>query len=168
MPSTHDKIASVITSSNATTVSFTSIPTGFTDLFLTCTFGTSNTGNNAVYIEFNSDAYTNNKYYSTRLWSNGTSLNSSRRSNDPSYITDGLQVNGSVNQTLITININNYSNSTNYKQWMSRGSNAAQGIELLAGMWEKTEAISTVTLKNLSSYYFIDGSIFNLYGIKAA
>jgi hypothetical protein len=168
MPITYEPIATTTTTSNATTVTFSSIPATYTDIVLICAYGSSSPGNNAPYIEYNSDAYTNNNYSSTRLRGNGTTASSSRRNNDPFYITDGILPAGGVNETLSVINIMNYSNTTTYKTTLLRNNQAASGTEALAALWDKTEAISTITLKNLSTYYFINGSTFTLYGIKAA
>jgi len=168
MASTYEKIASTTTTSNATTVAFSSISGTYTDIVLICAYGTSTPGSNAPYIEYNSDAYTNNNYSSTRLRGNGTAAASSRRSSDPFYITDGIIPAGGVNETLSVINIMNYSNTTTYKTTLLKNNQAASGVEALVALWDKTEAISTITLKNLSTYYFINGSTFTLYGIKAA
>jgi len=168
MATTYEPIATTSTTSNATTVTFSSIPGTYTDLVLICAYGTSNAAQNAPYIEYNSDAYTNNNYSSTRLLGNGTTASSSRRNNDPFYITDGIVVSGNLNETLSVIQIMNYSNTTTYKTTLLRNNQAGSGTEALVALWDKTEAISTITLKNLSTYYFLNGSTFTLYGIKAA
>jgi hypothetical protein len=167
MTATYEAIATTTTASNATTVTFSSIPATYTDLVLICAYGTSSAGSNAPYIEYNSNAYTGNLYSSTRLRGNGTAASSSRRTNDPFYITDGIIPSGSVNETLSVIQIMNYSNTTTFKSTLLRNNQAGSGTETLAALWRKTEAISTITLKNLSTYYFIDGSTFTLFGIKA-
>ena len=168
MAITYEPIATTSTTSNATTVTFSSIPGTYTDLVLVCGFGTSDAANNAPYIEFNSDAYTNNKYSSTRLRGNGTAASSARRSNDPFYICDGIVPSGNVNETMTIVQVNNYSNTTTYKTSLVRNNNAAAGTEAIVNLWQKTEAISTITIKNLSTRYFINGSTFTLFGIKAA
>ena len=111
MASTYEPIATTSTTSNATTVTFSSIPGTYTDLVLVGGYATSDATNNVPYIEFNSDVYTNNKYSSTRLRGNGTAASSARRSNDPFYICDGIAPNANVNGTLTIIQINNYSNT---------------------------------------------------------
>lgn len=168
MAITYEPIATTSTTSNATTVTFSSIPATYTDLVLVCGFGTSNAANNGPYIEFNSDAYTNNKYSGTRLRGNGTAASSARRTNDPFYICDGVLPSGNVNETTSIVQINNYSNTTTYKTSLVRNNNVGSGTEAIVSLWQKTEAISTITIKNLSTNYFINGSTFTLYGIKAA
>lgn len=165
---TYESIATTTTTGNAATVTFSSIPGTYTDLVLICAYGTSNANNNAPYIEYNSDAYTNNKYSSTRLLGNGTTASSSRRTPDPFYITDGIIVSGNVNETFSIIQIMNYASTSINKSTLCRNNQAGSGVEILAAAWENTAAISTITLKNLSTYYFINGSTFSLYGIKAA
>jgi hypothetical protein len=71
--------------------------------------------------------------------------------------------------------IQNYSNSTTYKTWLSRANRASsaldyQGTDAVVGLWRSTAAITSITVKNRRGgvdYNFASGSNFKLYGIQA-
>jgi hypothetical protein len=71
--------------------------------------------------------------------------------------------------------IMNYSNTTTYKTSLTRQNtvDAADynGTLTAVGLWRSTSAITSVAIqltRGGSAYNFTSGSIFTLYGIKAA
>jgi hypothetical protein len=49
-----------------------------------------------------------------------------------------------------------------------RDNNANSGTEAIVSLWQRTDAINTITIKNTSTGNFLSGSTFTIYGVKAA
>lgn len=163
MPRTYEPIATQILTANATSVTFSSIPSSYTDLILIFN-GTNATSNNGLRLRFNSDSGTN--YSTTYLYGNGSSAVSERTTN-----TTGGQIATDIASTQATsiAHIMNYSNTTTFKTFLGRGSSAANFADAQVSLWRNTAAITSVTvLLGAGTSNFSTGSTFTLYGIKAA
>ena len=168
---TYEAIATNTLGSDTATVTFTSIPSTYTDLVLVVNAQTTATGTSgspqAMVITYNSDTGTN--YSITSLYANttaGTAL-SYRWSSQNSARVGAITQTSSGFNALTIINIMNYSNSTTYKTGISRsGYNGQYGTEADVHLWRSTSAITSLTLG--SDYSFKTGSVFSLYGIKSA
>lgn len=57
----------------------------------------------------------------------------------------------------------NYSDTTSFKQVLSKSGNANNGVSRVVGLWRKTEAITSITLTPT----FAAGTTISLYGIKS-
>ena len=156
MTATYEKIATT-TVTGGSLISFTSIPATYTDLVVISNGGLANNGGYAV--EFNGDTASN--YSRTFLKGNGSTASSGRGSNEyPLYVSsDG------ANQTNIW-NIMNYSNTTTYKSFLTRGSGAAANAIVFACLWRSTSAINRVDI-TCSGTTFTSGFTATIYGIKA-
>jgi hypothetical protein len=161
MPKTYEPISSITLAASSSTLVFSSIPQTYTDLIIVTNL-VSASGNQDLDIRFNGDTATN--YSWNTAYGTGSVAASTRTNNDTKFRTDFY---GYIETTLrqnAIIQIQNYSNTTTYKSAISRASNANTGIDMNVGLWRSTAAISSITLvNNLAA-----GSIFTLYGIKAA
>jgi hypothetical protein len=160
---TYVPIATQTLGSAASSVTFSSIPSTYTDLVLVS--NVKNTTSNAYgKFQFNSDTGTN---YST-TWLEGISGGAStgRAANDSSgyvyYNSGAATYNFSTNITQIM----NYSNATTYKTVITRYSNQGQ-VGSYVNSWQNTSAISSITLNSFTEN-FQAGSTFTLYGIASA
>jgi transglutaminase/protease-like cytokinesis protein 3 len=168
MASTYEKIATTTLGSAQATVTFSSISGSYTDLVLIGNLGGSSTNQNCR-IQFNSDTGTN--YSLTEIIGNG-SVASSRRITNNSYAyfsydaapSSSIEFNG-------IFQINNYSNTTTYKTYLSRAnaahSSSSPGTSATVGLWRSTNAITRLDI-TMSSGNLISGSTFTLYGIAKA
>jgi hypothetical protein len=165
MPATYEPIATTTLGSVASSVTFSSITGTYTDLLLVIAVKQSGTPQRWTSIRLNSDSGTNYSY--TSLEGNGSTAGSYRESN---------QTRGAINFKTSptdwgqnTVHFQNYSNTTTFKTWISRGDAAAQGPVAIAGLYRSTSAITSmlITLEG-SGQNFDTGSTFTLYGIKAA
>lgn len=164
LPSTMTPIATNTLATTASSVTFSSIPSMYTDLFLVSTAGvTSGSLNYAVRI--NSDSGTN--YSRTVLSGTGSAASADRNTgltytilNDYGYLDTTLNTN-------IIGQFMNYSNSTTFKTVLSRTNNTANGTSACVNLWRSTDAISSLLILPTGST-FLAGSTFTLYGIKAA
>jgi hypothetical protein len=163
--STYTPIATNTLGSTQQTVTFSSISGSYTDLVLVCNFGTSGVTNAGMRL--NSDTGTN--YSLTYLEGNGTSATSGRATNDSRInFTSASWYASTGFANIITVNFNNYSNTTTYKTMLSRNGAADRGTMASAGLWRNTAAITSIQVYVDSGITFPIGSTFTLYGIQAA
>lgn len=164
MPFTHQKIATVtVGSGGASSIEFTSIASTYTDLCAVLSVRSTSSGSD-VYVTFNTSGGT---YSAKRLLSNGSSASSDS-------VTNGTIRNNSSASTGNTftnssIYIANYadSNQKSYSVDSVQENNAtAAVIQLSAGLWDQTSAITKITFTPDGGNNFAQHSSVTLYGIK--
>ena len=164
---TYSLIASYTVPSAATTYTFSSIPTTFTDLIVIANYGTTAAGN-SIFMRFNSDTATN--YFGTFLDGNGTTAQAWRGPNETSIRVFGSPVSSGTPSTLIgtgIINIQDYANATTFKSVLVRSGYGTGETTLGMGLWKKTpEAINSITFYMAASS-ILAGTTFKIYGIQA-
>jgi hypothetical protein len=163
MPSTYEPIATQTLASPATTITFSSIPSTYTDLVLVSNlFGT---GSANIFIRLNSDSGAN--YSNTMLTGNGTSTASSRNTSTAqiNVVNSGSSLNSRWGNCIMQFN--NYSNTTTNKTVLMRFNVAGAEVTANVGLWRDTSAINAIELRTTVATYDT-GSTFTLYGIKAA
>ena len=164
MAATYTPIASATVGTATTTVTFSSIPSTYTDLVVASSIQVS--GNVNVFMTFNSDSGAN--YSFTLLQGDGSTASSGRVSNQTRIQLDSVAYppfSGSSFAPGI-VHINNYSNATTYKTALIRANNGAVGVSVFAGLWRSTAAITTITFV-AGAVNFAVGTTFTLYGIQA-
>lgn len=164
MAITYTPIATQTLSSNVSDVTFSSISSAYTDLILSCSVVCSST--QTLYMRFNGVAGTS--YSSTYIFGNGSSAGSGRQSNDSRILLGSINVGMSTtNYSVVNAHIFNYTNTTTNKTVISRQSLGSAEVNLSAGMFRDTSAITSLVVLP-SSGTLNAGSTFTLYGIKAA
>jgi hypothetical protein len=164
--STYTPIATTTLGSAASSYTFSSIPSTYTDLVLIQNSIQTGTPARWTTIRLNGDTATNYSY--TSLEGNGSTAGSYRESSQTRGAVS-FAASSSTAWGQVIMNFQNYSNTTTYKTVISRGANAAQGTDSLVTLWRSTTAINTIliTLEG-SAQQFATGSTFTLYGIAAA
>jgi len=168
MANTYTLIASNTLTTNAASVTFSSIPGTYTDLVLKMSTRHSGSSFSAFFLQFNdtSAIYSFTEFYV----SNSSTIDNNRASSQTSYFTRG---NPSDNQTINTfsnqeIYIPNYAGSANKPvSGFFVGENNATNpawVAVSAGLYRSSSAISSITLTSSNSIN--SGSSFFLYGIK--
>jgi len=149
-----------VSGSSTSTITFSSISQAYTDLILVMNAQPSS--NVDIFVRFNSDTASNYSY--TVLQGNGSTAASSRVANSTSL---GI-VSGDPSGRFCTYitNIFNYSNATTFKTTITR-TNTSDRVGVIGGLWRATPAAITAVQVRIDSGYFIAGSTFALYGIKA-
>jgi hypothetical protein len=161
MPSTYDSIATQTLGSSSGSITFSSIPSTYTDLVIV--FSGTTPALVAVDIQFNGD--TSALYSRIIISGNGSTAVSDREVSQPQS-SIGLS---STTQSNSIFQVFNYSNTTTFKTILSRANVAASLVRGCAGVYRSTSAITSVTLSlTTSGSTFNIGSTFTLYGIKAA
>jgi hypothetical protein len=161
VPSTYEPIATQTLGSNQTTVTFSSISGTYTDIIVV--IDAISAGDN-VLARVNGD--TGNNYSFTRLSGNGSTATSARGSNTNYLNFDGAAYLTTGRSTWV-IQFMNYSNTTTNKTIISRGNNAAVGVDANINLWRSTSAITSISFIATSNAYQT-GSTFTLYGVKSA
>lgn len=174
MPKTYEPIATQTIGTAVATVTFSSIPQTYTDLvFVGSTYYSASV---TMVVRFNNDSATNYSY--TVLGGSnaapGSGAYSGRNSNISSVNLVGYYATTNSNANIFAptvANFMNYSNTTTYKSLLSRSfafdNGTGTDVELFAGLWRSTAAITRVDLLT-SSGNFAVGSTFTLYGVKSA
>ena len=166
---TYIALDKVTTSGSSTTsITFSSISSAYTDLFIVCSAANTTTSTNML-VRFNSDSGTN--YSQTTISGTGTSVGSNRYSSMSAiYVIERHEMTSASNTySTSNINVQNYSNTTTYKTILSRSgtvNSGAAGTDATVGLWRSTSAITSVTIL-VNAGAFAAGSTFSLYGIKA-
>ncbi|CAB4173973.1 hypothetical protein UFOVP968_17 [uncultured Caudovirales phage] len=163
---TYTPIASTTTSGSASTVTLSSISGAYTDLIVVVNYDSATAGNQSLNMRFNGDTATNYSY--TILRGSGSAAQSANSGGADNRIYCGSSSTGTTNiASNAIIQIQNYSNTTTYKTALIRNNNPDYYLFANVGLWRSTAAITSITLYQ-SSYNFINGSTFTLYGIAAA
>jgi len=160
--STYTPIATQTLGSAAASVTFSSIPQGYTDLILVINAGCSGASEQDCLIRVNGD--TGSNYSATYLYGTGSSAASGRNSNQTES-TAGYPIRPTLISTLI-LQFQNYSNTTTYKNWLGRANSANSMVYSHISLWRNTNAINTILLYPSNSVNFLAGSTFSLYGIQ--
>jgi len=168
MPATYEPIATTTLSTTASVITFSSIPSTYTDLRLVWTVR-STAGGNYPTVRFNNDSGSN--YSWTRIYGDGTSAasqaNTSRSGIGILWLTEVSSAADTFN--LLTLDVFSYAGST-YKTSLTTASadkNGSGTVERAVALWQSTSAINRLDL-TASSSTFTAGTTATLYGIKNA
>lgn len=160
---TYVPIATQTLGSSTSTVTFSSISSGYTDLILVCNY-TTTVANLDCRLQVNSD--TSGNYSYTYLLGQGTGSGTGRLANS-SYIGGYFAVGTSTSGNISIYKFQNYANTTTYKTILHRMSSAQKELTANVGLWRSSAAINSIALFTNTNAFAI-GSVFTLYGIKAA
>lgn len=167
---TYEPIATSTVTSATNTVTFSSIPSTYTDLVAVITGRMTASGQDqAFFCRLNSDSATN--YSWTQLGGDGSTAYSNRVSND-SYCRLGKVTGSSAASGHFATNIvnfQNYANTTTYKTILTRADASNAEVMASVSLWRATPAaINTIAFYISGLNNWEVGSTFTLYGIKSA
>jgi hypothetical protein len=163
--STYTPIASQVLSSSASSVTFSSIPSTYTDLVLIVSGTLASGAAQDLRFRLNGDSGSN--YSATILYGTGSAAGSYKFANDTYGELDFYGSFSTTQPNVYTVNFMNYSNTTTYKTVINRSNRADTGTDALVNLWRSTAAINSIYLI-CPSRDFATGSTFTLYGIAAA
>jgi hypothetical protein len=156
---TYIALANLTLGGTDSSITFDSIPNTYRDLVVV--INTDSSAQADLYLRFNGD--TGNNYNRVTAQGNGTTA-SFNVSTNAAF----MRLNGSADlatdfsQNAI-IQVMDYSATDKHKSVLSR-TNSSFGVDMTAGRWASTNAITSVTVYP-SSGDFESGSTFTLYGI---
>ena len=171
MPATYEPIASTTLSTATAVITFSSIPSTYTDLRLVFVTNNTRSAGGGYSLIINSDSGAN--YSQTTLRGSGTAASSSSVSSVNQVDGWNDQFGSTIpnNFMMATYDFLSYSGST-YKTCLVTGSydyNGSGSTLRFVNLWRNTAAISTLTLNAIfASTNFAVGTTATLYGIKNA
>lgn len=160
MAQTYTSIATNTVSGTATTITFSSIPSTYTDLIIVTAGPCSADGD--ISMQVNGDTASN--YSFTYLYGTGSAAGSARASNT----TKGIAGSSGPDSVNGICHIMNYANTTTYKTFLTRVNRPAAFVAAFANVWRSTSAINSISLLSDSGKTMNTGFTATLYGIKAA
>ena len=164
--STYTPIATQTLGSAAASVTFSSIPSTYTDLVLVIN-GAVSVNTASIVGQVNGDTASN--YSFTELYGSGSAAGSYRIANTTIFAASQYSLGiSNTNPSTNILHFMNYANTTTYKTILLRSSDASNGTTATVNLWRSTAAINSITLKMQSTYTMNTGTVFSLYGIAAA
>lgn len=166
MALTYEPLATTTLSTTTATINFNSISQSYTDLVLVIYARFATGGSNGT-IHFQANGDTGNNYSWIYLQgSSGSGANTARSTNT---VIGVVGQGGSSSGSDFGIGIAhfmNYSNTNIFKTMFSRATAINAVTQMWGSCWRNKNAITS--LKIDGPYSFATGSVFTLYGIKAA
>lgn len=170
MATTHQLIQTVtVGSGGAASIEFTSIPQTYTDLLLVYSTRAATTGSDGS-ARFNSDTGSNYSY--RKLGGNGSVTSSDSGTSQTSFTRVGRVNPSSATANVFSSNsmyIPNYTSSNNKSisiEGVSENNASSANIDLIAGLWSNSAAITSIALQIDGGGNFAQYSSASLYGIK--
>lgn len=170
MPSTYTLIASNVLGSSAASVTFSSIPSTYTDLVLRISARADTTGPKNLGFTFNTDTSTN--YSQTYVQGDGSAASSGRFSTQATNrVMNAITGTDYTSNTFgsVEIYIPDYLSSANKPNsafGTTENDSTSSTISATANLWRGTTAINQIVLALGGGGNFISTSSFYLYGIK--
>lgn len=173
MATTYTLIQAQNLTSSQTSVTFSAIPSTYTDLCLKMSIRSDRSAYyDVVKIQLSGDSGSN--YSMTELYGGGTAGSqwSARRSNTTSIDQQWFQGASSTSNTFTSIDLylpsytasQNKPFSTSWATEDNSAGNARVGADAM--LWRNTSAVSSILLTPNTGPNFVSGSSFYLYGIK--
>jgi len=171
MAATYEKIATVtVGSSGSASIDFTSIPSTYTDLLVKISARTNRSANqDQIDMRFNSD--TSSSYFYRQLLGDGTTVVSATATGSFIYAGVAPATNGTSNTFgNFEVYIPNYTSAT-YKtvsaDYVNEGNATTVYYDgFTAGLWQKTNSISSITFYSDNGANFSQYTTATLYGIS--
>jgi hypothetical protein len=160
---TYESIATTTLGSNQTSVTFSSIPSTYTDLIIVASTSLVAVGATNYLVTYNSD--TGSNYSGTYLYGSGSATGSGRVTS-----TNNMDISYQPTTSIgnFIFQVFNYANTTTNKTSLSRSNNATSGgAYAYVGLWRSTAAITTISIAG-GTNNIASGSTFSLYGIASA
>jgi hypothetical protein len=162
MPNTYTELRRTVLGTATNSVTLSSIPANYTDLVLVIAALTASPTPGYGIRVGNGSVDSGSNYSYTRLYGNGSSASSDRAAN----VTDINGAWGLNSPSNMIVHIQNYSNTTTYKSFLTRINEAGAFVAAIASTWRSTSAIDTVNIFSTANYPV--GTTFSLYGIANA
>lgn len=167
----YELISSSILTGTASSITFGSIPQTYKHLEIRATLRSDRAGAESEIVTFRFNSDTGSNYATHFLSSNGSSVSSSNYSAE-TYMR-GEAYPGGADTTnafgAFVLQITDYTSTNKTKTqrlFSGRRGSSQYAVSLRSGLWNSTNAITTITLNNFFSSNFVSGTRVSLYGIK--
>lgn len=147
-------LGSITLSGNATSFTFSSIPSIYRDLTIAVN-GKRSTDTAGVLVYFNGDT-TQANYTRVAMYGNGVD-DLAFANNEPEFVYMDS------NDTVFRVQLMDYSATDKHKTLIARSDETAKWTFAIAGRWANTAAVSSIQFASTSGY-FVDGTTATLWG----
>ena len=166
---TFESISTILVTTAQSSITFSNIPQGYTDLQLRSYWGFTDTSNNTwLNVQFNGDAGSNYSYHAIRSAAAGFVMSASYATTKMSFGSDVL---GNASSWAVSIaDIFSYSSTSKnktIKAFAGQDNNGTGTANLWSGMWNSQNAVTSLVINTDASTFRV-GSMFSLYGIRGA
>ena len=155
---TYTPIATTTAGGSSAVITFSSIPSTYTDLIIVCNVLPMTAG--GLNLTYNND--TSSIYSNTEIYGDGSTAVSARTSGY-GYMRVGYT--NASNPINAIVHIQNYANTSTFKTLLNRWNSSLYAFATV-GLWRSTAAINRLDLTAVSN--IPSGATFTLYGISAA
>jgi hypothetical protein len=165
---TYVAISKVVLTGSQATITFSGIPSSYTDLLLSISARSDRAASLVDTITYNFNSATTN-FSNNRLEGTGASASATLNTTNTSLIRVTASSVTSNTFTSAELYIPNYTGSANkpLSSTFAYENNATTAyVGGVAGLWSNTSAITSITLGLVDGPNFVSGSRFDLYGIK--
>ncbi len=169
IPTDYESIATAVGTGSSGTITFSSIPSGYQHLQIRgIARDDRGVALNNCYLRFNSATTGYSTHY---LYANGSTVGSDSWTS-ADYIDVGINTGANPSSGFVSafiIDILDYGNTSKYKTVRSlsgSNQNGSGSLRFQSGLWQSTNAVSTITLHANTSWNFTAATQFALYGIK--
>ena len=167
MANTYTLISKTVLTGTQSSISFTSIPSTYTDLLL-CYSVRSNSGTDTVYAQTITFNGSSSSFSAKFLYAyNGSTGSYSNTTGSIGPSPSSLATSNTFGNA--SIYIPNYTSSNNKSftiDNVSENNGTESELDLIAGLWSNTAAISSITIAPNSGASYVQYSSAYLYGIK--
>ena len=171
----YESIATVtVGGGGAANVEFTSIPSTYTHLEIRSIIRSNRTGgdDDSFIVNFNSDTGSNYSYH--YMFGNGVGPGVGATASQTKIFIPAIPATGSRATSIFAANVMSildYKNTNKYKTIKALGNfdaNGAGSVSLTSGLWQNTNAITSIKLQVFEGTGFEQYTQFALYGIKGS
>jgi len=168
---TYVAIAKTVLSSNQAEITFSSIPSTYTDLVVLVSARSASGGSTSDNVALRLNGSTTTYSY-TFLSGNGSAAASGRSTTPNEQFAGDMSGSAGTSNTFsnIEIYVPSYTSSTNKIQSITsaqENNTTAAFIRNIAGLWSNTASVTSLSLRYFGGGVdFVSGSRFDLYGIK--
>lgn len=168
MAITYEPIATTTVNTSTHPVTFSSIPSTYTDLVVVVS-PIADAGNYDLSFRYNSDSGSNYSWSAIAFNADNSANVQGTKGTNTTFIPTNTNI-ATANPYPAIIHIQDYANTTTYKTSISRISRETYANALTVGNWRSTSAINEISilLTGGGSTTFKAGTVITLYGIKAA
>lgn len=179
MATTYTLISSNVLASNAASVTFSSIPSTYTDLKVVWSARTSNAGNfDGLQVSFNGTSSVYSSIILIGKYANNTVTSTVYASENPMWSNGNIMIDSATNTASTfgsgELYLPNYTSSANkpasaISVCETNSTSSLTGfITDVANLIRITSAITSMTFTSANAANFVTGSSFYLYGIKSS
>lgn len=168
MPATYDPIATTTLGSAASSITFSSISSAYTDLRLVVSNITTDLATN-YFVQFNNDTSSNYSY--TVLAGDGFNSTYATRAINQVRAPIGVYGGSTTIPSFFAMDIFSYAGSTQKTFLYNRANDlnsTASSVEYFVGLWRSTSAINSIKIFPGASANFKTNTTATLYGILKA